>query len=84
MPLAMTGASKTPWTKRRPAPVDSPLRTSEKPLKDLPSGSSVRPPRFLTLSRTTLALSVGKVKRIIAAWSVGVTSAFRPFSKVTP
>jgi hypothetical protein len=65
------------------APVDRPLRTSEKPVTTPFVVSSVRPPALLTLSKISLALAPGKVKRNIAAWSVGAISVLSPFSKFT-
>jgi hypothetical protein len=48
------------------------------------AASSVRPPRLLVLSKISFALPAGKENRSIAAWSVGVSSAALPLSKVTP
>lgn len=64
--------------------MDRPDLTSEKAVKEEPSLSSVSPASSVTLSKITLASSPGKVKRIIAAWSVGAISAFTPFSNRTP
>lgn len=53
-------------------------------MKELVFGSRVSPPSLETLSKTMLASLPGYVNRIRAAWSVGVISALRPFSNVTP
>jgi hypothetical protein len=59
--------------------------TSEKPVTTPFAGSSVNPPRLLTLSNTRFFWpSSANVNRNIAAWSDGAISVFMPFSKVTP
>lgn len=59
LPLSVTGASEVPYTKRRVAPVDPPLFTSEYPVKLPVFASRVSPPSLVTLSKTRLASSPG-------------------------
>ncbi len=67
----------------RVAPADSRLFTSDHPWRLRPWGSSVTDASPLTLSNTSCPRVPVKVKRNIAAWSVGVISVTMPSSKRT-
>lgn len=82
-PASTTGWSNSAYTNIRVAPLESRLRTSENPVTTPVSGSTVKDALALTLSKSSVELGPVKVKRKIAAWSVGAISVLMPFSKVT-